>query len=136
MAYTEKLKDPRWQKKRLQVMSRDDFKCQLCGSDKNTLHVHHKSYNGEPWESEDSELITLCEDCHLMTEEFHEFNLIKAVKSDFTCGSFYFVAFETKNKRRGIFIVCVEKDKTVNFQLIVETEFDIIKELMSITPQA
>ena len=34
MGYSEKLKDPRWQKKRLEILERDNFRCQYCG-DKN-----------------------------------------------------------------------------------------------------
>ena len=68
MNYSEQLKDPRWQKKRLEIMQRDSFKCASCGDEKSTLHVHHKNYvNGKaPWEYGDS-LITLCEKCHSKT---------------------------------------------------------------------
>lgn len=66
MTYQEKLKNPKWQKKRLQILERDNFKCQSCGSDKNTLHVHHRFYKKglNPWEYPDISLLTLCEDCH------------------------------------------------------------------------
>lgn len=64
--YSEKLKNPLWQKKRLLIFERDGFRCTKCGSDKKTLHVHHKRYleGHNPWEYEDRDLITLCEDCH------------------------------------------------------------------------
>ena len=63
--YSEKLKDPRWQRKRLEVFQHAEFQCQLCGEDKKTLHVHHSKYDGrEPWEYPLSMLICLCEDCH------------------------------------------------------------------------
>jgi hypothetical protein len=63
--YSEKLKDPRWQRKRLEVFSHADFQCQLCGEGKKTLHVHHSRYDGrEPWEYPLGMLICLCEDCH------------------------------------------------------------------------
>lgn len=64
--YYEKLKDPRWQKRRLEILQRDHWKCRQCGDAKNTLHVHHRSYkkNTEPWEYHDSYLISLCEECH------------------------------------------------------------------------
>jgi hypothetical protein len=68
MTYSKKLQDPRWQKKRLEILERDDFKCQNCSDTKNTLHVHHKIYSGEPWETESKYLITLCEDCHSKEE--------------------------------------------------------------------
>jgi hypothetical protein len=64
--YAAKLRDPRWQKKRLEIMNRDEWCCQLCFDDESTLVVHHRLYlpNKEPWEYPDELLITLCEDCH------------------------------------------------------------------------
>ena len=62
--YSEKLKDPRWQKKRLEVFSRDNFTCVYCTDSKSTLHVHHLFYTGDPWEAPMDILKTLCEDCH------------------------------------------------------------------------
>jgi hypothetical protein len=64
--YSDLLKDPRWQKKRLQIMNRDEFKCRLCKDNETELQVHHKKYEGDklPWEYQDSDLITLCKDCH------------------------------------------------------------------------
>ena len=66
MTYKEKLKDPRWQKKRLEVFKHDNWTCQLCFTKTKTLHVHHKKYkkNLDPWDYNVRELITLCEDCH------------------------------------------------------------------------
>lgn len=64
--YAAKLKDPRWQKKRLEILNRDEWACRLCGDTENTLHVHHRYYlpKHEPWEYEDDALETLCMDCH------------------------------------------------------------------------
>ena len=64
--YWEKLRDPRWQRKRLEIMDRDSFTCVSCGDNDNTLNVHHKTYKkgSEPWEYNDENFITLCEDCH------------------------------------------------------------------------
>lgn len=65
MTYSEKLKDPRWQKKRLEVMERDGFKCRDCESTRKMLHVHHCGYRGKnPWEAPLGLLLTLCVDCH------------------------------------------------------------------------
>lgn len=57
-------RDPRWQRKRLEVMEEDDFKCACCGSQDKSLNVHHITYpKGRPiWEA--IGLVTLCEDCH------------------------------------------------------------------------
>ena len=66
MSYTELLRDPRWQKKRLEIMSRDNFKCCNCGTDKVNLQVHHLDYYDykRPWDYPENLLITLCEKCH------------------------------------------------------------------------
>lgn len=66
MGYTEKFKDPRWQKLRLKILERDNWTCQCCGNTKLTLHVHHRYYikGKDPWEYPKEALITLCEECH------------------------------------------------------------------------
>ena len=71
MAYADLLKDPRWQKKRLQILELDAWRCRHCGDDKNTLHVHHLYYEKglDPWEYPDSALVTYCENCHKMCAE-------------------------------------------------------------------
>ena len=70
MTYGEKLRSPEWQKKRLEILNRDEFTCTMCNSKDKTLHVHHKVYifNNEPWDYEDQYYITLCEDCHFEEE--------------------------------------------------------------------
>ena len=68
--YSELLKDPRWQKKRLEIMQRDNFTCQFCFSATKTLHVHHLAYEGShPWETPNDKLVTVCERCHEEVEE-------------------------------------------------------------------
>lgn len=62
--YSEKLKDPRWQRKRLEIFERDNFTCLGCGDTKNTLNCHHKQYHGDPWDAPNDSLETLCEECH------------------------------------------------------------------------
>ncbi len=64
--YSDKLKDPKWQKKRLEVMERAEFTCEECGDKENTLNVHHGYYKwgNEPWEYANETLKCLCEDCH------------------------------------------------------------------------
>jgi hypothetical protein len=64
--YLEKLKDPRWQKKRLEIMERDGWMCKSCGDKDSNLNVHHIFYlpKKEPWEIPNGLLITLCETCH------------------------------------------------------------------------
>jgi hypothetical protein len=64
--YSEKLKDPRWQRKRLEIFERDNWTCLKCGDITSTLHIHHKVYfkGVDPWEYDGKHLETLCENCH------------------------------------------------------------------------
>ncbi len=62
--YAAALTDPRWQRKRLEIMQRDGWACTRCGDAESQLHVHHSAYNGKPWECPDSAMFTLCHECH------------------------------------------------------------------------
>jgi len=56
---------PNWQRMRLFVLSRDNFKCQKCGDAHSQLHVHHKEYSdGFIWEINTDYLMILCDRCH------------------------------------------------------------------------
>lgn len=72
MTYGEKLKSPEWQKKRLEILKRDEFTCTMCNSKDKQLHVHHKVYifDKDPWEYKNSNFITLCYQCHQIEEDF------------------------------------------------------------------
>jgi len=89
--YSKKLLDPRWQKVRLKILERDEWTCQLCFGDKETLHVHHLDYRhgAEPWEYEPHELLTLCWDCHGTETQFRpeaEALLKRAIRLRFLSG--------------------------------------------------
>lgn len=73
-SYKEKLKNPRWQKKRLEVMERDVWSCQECKSKSKTLNVHHVfyEYGKDPWDYPTDRLVTLCEDCHKIEHDANE----------------------------------------------------------------
>ena len=66
MDYKDQLKHPKWQKKRLEILNRDEFTCQLCKSTEKTLHVHHLYYDYKKrlWEYKNETMVTLCEECH------------------------------------------------------------------------
>lgn len=89
--YSEKLRSPMWQKKRLEILSRDNFTCYSCGDTETELHVHHLKYTGEPYEAPNEDLQTLCKHCHSILEF-----LIKAT-----------------NKKHTITIKCVKNDDNV-----------------------
>jgi hypothetical protein len=67
-SYSSKLRDARWQKKRLEIMQRDNWTCRSCGANGEgvTLNVHHAYYitGRSPWEYPEYSLFTYCEDCH------------------------------------------------------------------------
>jgi len=64
--FFDQYKDPRWQKKRLEILERDNFKCRSCNDGESTLHVHHFIYTKDckPWEYDNDNLITFCDTCH------------------------------------------------------------------------
>jgi len=65
--YSKKYLDPKWQKFRLQVFERDNFKCVRCNSSEHTLHAHHTFYHdvdADPWDYNLESVLTLCEYCH------------------------------------------------------------------------
>jgi len=70
MTYSEKLKDPRWQKRRLEVLAAANWTCSTCDATEKTLHVHHNFYRSktEPWDYPDHALSVLCESCHDQAE--------------------------------------------------------------------
>lgn len=67
--YSDKLKSPKWQKKRLEILSRDNWKCRYCDNEEKQLQVHHLKYTERLPHNEPSiNLITVCEDCHKVVE--------------------------------------------------------------------
>lgn len=61
ITYKDKLKNPLWQAKRLDILKRDKYKCTICNSTLN-LEVHHLYYipKLEPWEYDNDGLKTVC----------------------------------------------------------------------------
>ena len=72
MTYSERLRDPKWQRKRLEIMNRDGWACRDCSKSHNNLQVHHCRYAKNPWEAEGIFLLTLCADCHQRRQQFED----------------------------------------------------------------
>lgn len=69
MEYKKLLLNPKWQKKRLEILQRDNFSCVVCGNGIDTdtqVHVHHLSYRKGcmPWEYDINNMRVLCQKCH------------------------------------------------------------------------
>ncbi len=58
-----RLEQENYRELRKQVLRRDGWRCQLCGSMTN-LEVHHKQFRSHSGEDSEHNLITLCLDCH------------------------------------------------------------------------
>lgn len=78
--YSEKLKHPKWQRKRLKILQRDNFTCQLCGDTETELHINHLKYKGEPHEIPNRFLETLCKICHALKHSTPKHYIIFADK--------------------------------------------------------
>lgn len=89
--YRQKLLDPRWQKRRLEILERDGWACRQCHDTTTTLHVHHRVYGkGDPWDVPNHYLEALCENCHAEETEARpelEHSLLRRMRLlGFTCG--------------------------------------------------
>jgi 5-methylcytosine-specific restriction endonuclease McrA len=70
MTYSEKLRSPLWQKKRLEIFERDGWTCKFCHSKDKNLQVHHIVYRKiDPWLYPNHLYQTVCEDCHPVRQE-------------------------------------------------------------------
>jgi hypothetical protein len=65
-SYSELLRHPNWQRKRLEVMERAQFQCEACGDNSTTLNVHHSYYEkgAMPWDYPLDSLHCYCQPCH------------------------------------------------------------------------
>lgn len=127
MTYSQKLKDPRWQKKRLEILNRDNFTCRYCGDAKTELHIHHLSYNGEPWQQHNDKLVTLCKHCH------------KAVGNIKSNQSFENKAFKKQTLDKGVItLTLINEDlqvahvfwfDEVSTKMLIDVSFEYIEQL-------
>lgn len=80
--YQKKLRSPKWQKKRLEILQRDEFTCQLCKDKETELHVHHEYYEKgkDPWEHPNECLKSVCKYCHLILEDFKTLDNVSGIE--------------------------------------------------------
>lgn len=72
--YADFLKSPQWQRVRLEVFQRDNFKCVACSNDSEQLHCHHQDYKDR---LNPAKCSSLCASCHERLEE-----IIKLVRAN------------------------------------------------------
>lgn len=125
MTYQEILKHPFWQRKRLEILQRDDFTCIKCKDKHTNLQVHHLYYENDlyPWEYPNEALISLCELCHLK-EEFKKW-VIRTGMINLINQGFHHV--DVSSIRESVF---VKVDSNYHRQSVVQYMSDI-KNLMS-----
>ena len=63
-----RLDPPSYESLRQQVLRRDSWRCQSCGTMSN-LEVHHKQFRSHEGDDSEENLITLCAPCH---HEIHQ----------------------------------------------------------------
>lgn len=107
--YWQKLQDPRWQKKRLEILEGAGWKCEECGDSTSELQVHHCVYlkGAEPWEYSKGSLMSLCYVCHekrqaieqLTTALFNNFLRFQTIDEVYAIAS-SLDAWHRKNPRR------------------------------------
>lgn len=80
--YKEEFSTNEWQRKSGNKKYLDDFTCQICGSKKRLVHVHHHFYieGRHLWEYPDETLITICEECHAKEHKFDNQELIEVIE--------------------------------------------------------
>lgn len=92
LSYSDQLKNPKWQRRRLEILNRDNFTCQLCRDTETELQIHHKKYTpgSLPWEYDNSELVTLCKHCHgyMFNNPVYPFSIVKKKYDDGTIALF------------------------------------------------
>ena len=105
--YSKYLSDPRWRKKRQEVLEQHNFQCDSCKAKKN-LQIHHKEYlpNRMPWDYSQSYYKVLCEKCHAM-----EHGLAYMEKKCKVCGISISISYEYCFSCHKNLLSKIEEDK-------------------------
>jgi 5-methylcytosine-specific restriction endonuclease McrA len=65
MPYDDYLQTEAWQEHRKQALAYAGYRCQVCNTDEEALHVHHRTYERRGQEKP-QDLIVLCASCHAL----------------------------------------------------------------------
>lgn len=66
LSYREQMNHPLWFRKRDEILERDDYTCQICGSNLHRVDVHHLCYFPDllAWEYDNELMVTVCNKHH------------------------------------------------------------------------
>lgn len=62
--YDEYLTSPEWRFRRLQRLELDNYTCCMCGLPLPNLNIHHFTYHNIYHENIETDLVSLCPECH------------------------------------------------------------------------
>jgi hypothetical protein len=117
--YSEKLLDPRWQKKRLEILQRDNWTCRMCEETKLTLHIHHDKYCGSnPWEIDSKFLKTICRNCHMIIHHVKSMEsgvVIHIEKKDGVLPNYEYEVYLKTIKNNGIAFYKITENNEAEF---------------------
>ena len=132
MNYKDQLEHPKWQKKRLHILDRDDWQCQCCFDRDLMLTVHHKVYDKSlmAWEYPDKDYITLSKLCHddlhlLQNKYMKDGDFVKDIIVDSL--SINYTDFHFLTKR---FQQILEREKSIKSAIQLLTSYIITKDEM------
>lgn len=121
ITYSDKLRGPKWQRRRLEIMSRDNFSCKYCQDVDSNLNVHHVKYKGAPWEADDKDLETVCEHCH--KHVCHNENIIDLIKLE-KIKTEWSLIYLINCKDRDI-LLTIGNDGTDNIMIFIKNSYSL-----------
>lgn len=65
---TQRVQELEWRQKREEILERDNYKCRKCSS-RNKVNVHHIIPYRISFDDSSQNLISMCNDCHLILED-------------------------------------------------------------------
>jgi len=123
--YSEKLKNPKWQRKRLEVLNKANFTCELCHDIEETLQVHHLQYlsGKEPWEYTLDNFKCLCATCHEAISiinwiDYNDIIKVLKVKSLHNTHNNIYIKYFNKEVNYE-FVFGIGVTKSLNYPLII-----------------
>jgi 5-methylcytosine-specific restriction endonuclease McrA len=128
--YSDKLKDPRWQKKRLEILERDSFTCKMCKDKETELHIHHLKYGFDnPWENDNEDLVTCCKFCHQIQTSLNKenYNVIEVIKNDI----FYAALCYDSNNKKSSSLYYTDNNSLISIMQYGEDTFKKINDIFS-----